>query len=119
MKLINKTNRMKVIVLPHQVYCAALGRCECMRLPGMKNKVAASLTIPAGMTSGELPDELLQVSQVQKGLKRGELEVAAAEVKKNKSKSSRNAEGVSVEEPASDQKEPQAHDANTSEGENA
>lgn len=120
MKLINKSNRMKTIILPHQIYCAALGHCECIQLPGMKNKVAASLTIPVGMTSDALPDELLQMSQIKKGVKRGELEVVAAKVKKNKSKSSRNADGGSEEQTASSRIEsPQAHHSNISKGERA
>ena len=43
--LINKTNRMKVIPLPHSAYCDALGECACVAIPRMKNKVASSITI--------------------------------------------------------------------------
>jgi hypothetical protein len=76
MKLINRTNRMKVIPLPHHSYCKALGRCVCIQLAGMKGKVATSLTIPAGGTSKELPDAVLKVPQVERMIKRHQLEVA-------------------------------------------
>ena len=71
--LINKTNRMKVIPLPHNTYCEALGMCECVRLPGMKNKVASSLTIPAGGTVEDIPNAVLAVDQVARMVRRGEL----------------------------------------------
>jgi hypothetical protein len=76
MKLINRTNRMKVIPLPHQSYCKALGRCVCIQLAGMKGKVATSLTIPASGTSKYLPDAVLKVPQVERMVKRHQLEVA-------------------------------------------
>ena len=76
MRLINKTNRMKVIPLPHQSYCEALGRCMCIQLPGMKKKVATSLTIPAGGISKEVPDAVLNVAQVARLLRQQKLEIA-------------------------------------------
>ena len=79
MKLINRTNRMKVIPLPHQSYCKALGRCVCIQLAGMKGKIATSLTIPAGGTSKDLPDAVLQVPQVDRKVRRGELTIEAVE----------------------------------------
>ena len=71
--LINKTNRMKVIPLPHNTYCAALGKCACVTLPGMKKKVASSLTIPAGEVIRDIPDAVLTVDQVIRMVRQGEL----------------------------------------------
>jgi hypothetical protein len=71
----NKTHRMKVIPLPHRTYCAALGECACVALPGMKNKVASSLTIPAGEAVPDIPDAVLAVDQVIRMLRTGELDV--------------------------------------------
>jgi hypothetical protein len=74
--IINKTNRMKVIPLPHKTYCEALGRCACVALPGMKRKVASSIVIPAG---GELEVEeaVMGVAQVVRLVKRGEVSASA------------------------------------------
>ena len=70
----NKTRRMKVIPLPHKTYCAALGECACVALPGIKNKVATSLTIPAGESVPDIPDAVLAVDQVVRMVRRGELD---------------------------------------------
>jgi hypothetical protein len=75
MRLINKTNRMKVIPLPHHSYCTALGRCMCIQLPGMKKKVATSLTIPAGGISKDMPNAVLNVAQVARLLRQQKLEI--------------------------------------------
>jgi hypothetical protein len=76
MRLINKTNRMMVIPLPHHLYCEVLGRCMCIQLPGMKRNVATSLTIPAGGTSKDIPDAVLNVAQVARLLRQQKLEIA-------------------------------------------
>ena len=79
--LFNNTNRMKVIPLPHATYCAALGKCVCMTIPGMKTKVASSLTIPAGEAATGIPEAVLRVPLVDRMVRKGELAVNQAPVK--------------------------------------
>lgn len=73
MRLTNRTNRMKVIPLPHETFCAVLGSCACLETSGLKKRIASSLTISAGSTSGELSEAVLNVGHVERMVKRGEL----------------------------------------------
>ena len=60
--LINATRRMKVVNLPHDVYCAALGACACTEV-ARGRRIAASLTLPAGSTTPGLDDAVLKHSR--------------------------------------------------------
>ena len=72
--LINATRRMKVINLPHEIYCAARGSCACVAAPGRgKRLVASSLTLPAGSSTGGLDEAVLLVPEVARDLRAGEL----------------------------------------------
>ena len=72
--LINATRRMKVVNLPHEVYCEALGRCACGHGPGGR-KLAASLTLPAGGATSDLDEAVLLAPDVARDVKAGELRV--------------------------------------------
>lgn len=72
--LINATRRMKVINLPHASYCEALGHCACAA--GNSGKpTAASLTLPAGSRSAGIHDAVLQLPDVARDIRAGELRV--------------------------------------------
>lgn len=72
--LINTTRRMKVLNLPHDVYCAALGRCACTRQPGRDGRlVPTSLTLPALAEVSGLDGAVLKLPEVERGLRSGEL----------------------------------------------
>ncbi len=70
--LINATRRMKVINLPHDAYCAALGTCACTEV-ARGRRIAASLTLPAGSTTPGLDDAVLRVPDVARDVRTGEL----------------------------------------------
>ena len=91
--LINTTRRMKVINLPHEVYCAATGRCVCVAAPGRdKRRIAASLTLPAGSITPGLDEAVLLVPEVARDMRAGELRVRReAPAPKNNTNPSRKA----------------------------
>ena len=86
--LVNRTQRMQVFNLPHDRYCAALGRCEC-RVPATpkarplgttvqvggtaraKRPVCPSLTLAAGATQSGLPDAVLAAPDVDRAVRAG------------------------------------------------
>ena len=86
--LVNNTRRMQVFNLPHDLYCAALGRCEC-RMPATpkarplgtaaqvggavrtRRRVCPSLTFAAGATQGGLPDAVLAAPEVDRAVRAG------------------------------------------------
>ena len=72
--LINATRRMKVVNLPHDVYCAALGTCACTEV-ARGRRIAASLTLPAGSTTTGLDEAVLRVPDVARDVRAGELRV--------------------------------------------
>lgn len=72
--LINASRRMKVVNLPHDVYCAALGRCACVEI-GRGRRVASSLTLPAGSATGGLDEAVLRVPDIARDVRAGELRV--------------------------------------------
>jgi hypothetical protein len=72
--LINSTRRMKVINLPHAVFCAAAGACACLPpLVRGGRRLASSLTLPAGSATTGLSEALLRVPEVARDLQSGEL----------------------------------------------
>ena len=72
--LINATRRMKVFNLPHQSYCAAIGACTCS-LNDRGKLIASSLTLPAGSTTPGLHEAVLQLADVARDIRTGELRV--------------------------------------------
>jgi len=72
--LINATRRMKVINLPHASYCEALGSCACVARSGSK-PTAASLTLPAGSRTTGIHEAVLQLPDVARDIREGELRV--------------------------------------------
>jgi len=74
--IVNATRRMKVINLPHDIYCAAAGRCACLRAPGRaKRRIASSLTLPAGSITSGLDEAVPLVPEVARDVRTGELRV--------------------------------------------
>ena len=62
--LTNTSRRLKVLILPHELYCILLGRCACHTLRGREiRRVPSSLTLPAGTTRRNLPDAVIPVLQ--------------------------------------------------------
>jgi hypothetical protein len=75
--LTSRTRRIKVFILPHDVYCAALGTCACTMTPERDaRRLAASLTVPAGATIAGLPDAVLAVPHIQRAVDAGDIVVA-------------------------------------------
>ena len=72
--LINATRRMKVINLPHESYCAALGTCACVPRNGAR-PVCSALTLAAGASASGLDDAVLRVPDVARDVRAGELRV--------------------------------------------
>ena len=72
--LINATRRMKVINLPHDSYCEALGNCACATGIGSE-RTAASLTLPAGSRTTGIHEAVLQLPDVARDIRAGELRV--------------------------------------------
>ena len=72
--LINTTRRMKVINLPHASYCEALGTCACTAGRGDR-LTASSLTLCAGSTTLGLHEAVLQLPDVARDIRAGELRV--------------------------------------------
>ena len=74
--LTNKTKRIKTYVLPHELYCKALGRCVCTTyIGGTKPRTSSSITIVSGTTVSGLPQEVLQLPKIAQAIKQGELRV--------------------------------------------
>ena len=71
--LINATRRMKILNLPHETYCAALGACACVEVGG--RRLASSLTLAAGTSTPDLDDAVLWLPDVARDIRAGELRV--------------------------------------------
>jgi len=86
--LTNTSTRMQVFNLPHESYCAALGRCACRtaeaprsaplavrELPGQpvrtRRPACASLTLPARQSATGLPDAVLAAPDVARAVRSG------------------------------------------------
>jgi hypothetical protein len=86
--LTNTSGRMQVFNLPHESYCAALGRCACRspeaprpapltvrELPGQpvraRRPACASLTLAAGKGAAGLPDAVLAAPDVARAVRTG------------------------------------------------
>ena len=77
--LTNASGRCLVYVLPHDPYCFSVGQCECARAGrGGNLRVAQSLTIATALTVSGLPDAVLEVADVARAVRRGDLRVVAA-----------------------------------------
>lgn len=74
--LINTTKRMKVINLPHDIYCAAAGKCACTAAAGRDGRrIGSSLTLPAGSITPGLDEAVLLEPEVARDVRAGELRV--------------------------------------------
>ena len=74
--LINTTRRMKVINLPHDIYCAAAGKCACTPASGRAGRrIASSLTLPAGTATSGIDEAVLLVPEVARDVRAGDLRV--------------------------------------------
>ncbi len=72
--LTNATRRMKVINLPHDVYCAAADRCACVPAKGGK-PLPSALTLASGAPAEGLDEAVLRVPEVARDVRAGELRV--------------------------------------------
>jgi hypothetical protein len=65
---------MKVINLPHDIYCVAAGKCACTAAAGRGGRrITSSLTLPAGSTTPGLDEAVLLVPEVARDVRAGEL----------------------------------------------
>ena len=75
--LTNTSRRLKVVTLDHDTYCEARGQCACSLTPGRApRRLAASITLPAGGSSGELDDAVLRIREVMRAVRAADLRVA-------------------------------------------
>ena len=71
--LTNTTRRMKVINLPHDVYCAAAARCACDSTRG--RPTPSALTLAAGTSAQCLDEAVLRVPEIARDVRAGALRV--------------------------------------------
>lgn len=87
----NRERRMQVFNLPHAIYCAAAGRCECteqvvttlvedprtgQRTPrSVVRRIPASLTLLARAQRSGLPEAVLDVAEIRRAVDQGALRV--------------------------------------------
>lgn len=77
--LTNQSGRCLVFVLPHESYCAKAARCGCQVEAGREGRrTAGSLTLAVGLTSPGVDRAVLLVPQVDRAIRRGELQVSLA-----------------------------------------
>jgi hypothetical protein len=70
--LVNRQRRMVVLLLPHDSYCAAAGRCACVTVAGRDGvRVASSLTLAAEAARAGLPEAIVSVPDVVHGWRTG------------------------------------------------
>ncbi|MCA9559793.1 MAG: hypothetical protein KC583_14685 [Myxococcales bacterium] len=72
--LTNATRRMKVINLPHDVFCAGANRCACLPASGGK-PLPSALTLASGASAEGLHEAVLRVPEVARAVRAGELRV--------------------------------------------
>ena len=85
--LTNTTHRMQIFHLLHGQYCAALGTCACVVLPGRESRrVAASFTLPARGTAAGLADAVLELAQVERAIRAGAIKVQRQPVRNTQRK---------------------------------
>jgi hypothetical protein len=72
--LTNLKPRLRAFVLPHESYCAALGRCACVLLPGRAaRRVPSSITLAASAAVEGLAEAVLSVPEIARAVRGGEL----------------------------------------------
>jgi hypothetical protein len=72
--LANSTDGRKVFVLVHDVYCAAMGRCACIRALPLGRRRASVLVLEEGERRAA-PRAVLSVPEVARAVGRGRLRV--------------------------------------------
>jgi len=80
----NRTRRMKVFLLPHDLICKATGKCHCGISKTDKTRLISSLTIPAESRVVGLSQAILTLPEIQLAIKRGEIEIEQKPKKKKK-----------------------------------
>lgn len=72
--LTNTSRRLRVITLVHERYCEVCGRCCCTVTPGRTpRRLAAAVTLPAGSTSDALDQAVLDLPDVARAIRAGDL----------------------------------------------
>lgn len=97
--LTNTSGRCQVFVLPHETYCRALGpgACECDVQPGRDaRRTATSLTLATGVTSPTLDDAVLDVPDVARAIRRGDVALTRLATEAQPTSPSPTAEGAPV-----------------------
>jgi hypothetical protein len=77
MILANTTDGRKAFVLPHDVYCAALGRCVCVPALPLGRVRATVLVLEEGERR-VVPRAVLSVPEVARAVRRGRLRASGA-----------------------------------------
>lgn len=94
--LTNKTRRMKVYNLPHEVYCKALGKCACTFIAGQnERRICSSLTIPANDKLEGVDDAALSVPEISADVRSGHIAVDTQTRKATASKDAHSKPGRS------------------------
>jgi hypothetical protein len=75
--LTNPTDGRKTFVLAHDVYCASLGRCACIRALPRGRRRATALVLEEGERSA-VPGAVLSVPEIERAVARGRLRVEGA-----------------------------------------
>jgi hypothetical protein len=70
--LANVTDGRKTFVLPHDVYCAALGRCACIRTLRLNTKSPSVLSL-AERQELVVARAVLSVPEIARAIRRGRL----------------------------------------------
>ena len=73
LKLKNKSSLVKIYVLLHQHYCEPLGKCECIKVIRHDSRIPISLSLLPGETSRYLPEEVLQIPEITRDVKKRHL----------------------------------------------
>ena len=72
----NQSGRLRVYLLPHEPYCAALGRCACTFTSDRHSRrLASSLTLATGVTV-ETEEAVLSVPEIASALRAGDLRLS-------------------------------------------
>lgn len=87
--LTNRTRRMKVYNLSHEVYCKALRKCACTIIAGRnERRICSSLTIPASYRLECVDEAVLSVPEISAAVRVGDIAVDTLKRKKSASRSS-------------------------------
>ena len=73
-KLKNRSNHMKLYILLHQFYCKNQGSCECLEVKVSDALIPSSLSLLPGETSRWLPEEILEIPEINRDIRKRHLQ---------------------------------------------